>query len=101
MIDEPNPDDKNKDYVWYEMGFFTRWRDGGYCQVLCVDTPPDLKCRLQKAVQEKLDFGDLDFRDPFAMHAPLLDELVYYNDKSVWAIRDPIRRIEKVSFLSH
>ena len=79
-------------YKWYEMGFFTRWDHSGHCKVLCIDTPKELPSKLK----EVLTKSPLDLKDPFAMHAPLIDQIVKLYDDSVWAIRDPIRKIEKV-----
>ncbi|KAH0547677.1 hypothetical protein FGG08_000166 [Glutinoglossum americanum] len=80
-----------KKYKWYEMGFFTLWDHSDHCRVLCIDTPGDLPSKLQKALAK----SPFDPRDPFAMHAPLIDQVVKLYDDSVWAIRDPIREIEK------
>jgi hypothetical protein len=82
-----------KHYRWYEMGFFTRWDHSGRCRVLCIDTPKELPSKLQKVLQK----SPFDLKDPFAMHGPLIDQIVKLYDDSVWAIRDPIRKIEKVS----
>ncbi|KAI9783530.1 MAG: hypothetical protein M1839_003700 [Geoglossum umbratile] len=86
-------DEDAKNYKWYEMGFFTYWDHSSRCKVLCIDTPKDLPSRLM----EVLEKSPPDRRDPFAMHAPLIDQIVRLYDDSVWAIRDPIRKIEKVS----
>ncbi|KAK4132809.1 hypothetical protein BT67DRAFT_450775 [Trichocladium antarcticum] len=82
----------SKDYKWFEMSFFTRWESRGLCQVLCVDTPPDFPDQLCKLLQKQ---DKLDFRDPFAMHAALVDQMVVYYDISVWRVRDPVRHLEK------
>ncbi|GFF43702.1 hypothetical protein IFM58399_07037 [Aspergillus lentulus] len=37
----------------------------------------------------------LDLKDPFCMHAPLLDEMVRLYDQSLWLLRDAVRAIEK------
>jgi hypothetical protein len=82
-----------KDYKWFEMSFFTRW-DPTSSQVLCVDTPPDFPLELQKLLAKRTE--PLDCRDPFAMHACLVDQMIVYADVSVWRVRDPVRRLEKV-----
>jgi len=28
-----------KDYVWYEMGFFTNWTGEDRCRILCIGIP--------------------------------------------------------------
>ncbi|QKX59133.1 uncharacterized protein TRUGW13939_06264 [Talaromyces rugulosus] len=80
-----------KDYKWYEMTFVSRWEAPGSEQILCIDTPEDFPSTLSVILGDTA----VDFNDPFAMHVPLLQEVVRLNDKSVWAIRDPIRDVEK------
>jgi hypothetical protein len=88
------PDDK--DYVWYEMGFFSSWRDGGRsCRITCIDTPPELRRGLEAALRTP-SAAPVDFRDPFALHAPLIDQIILQYDMSVWRVRHPVRKIEKV-----
>jgi hypothetical protein len=87
--------DVKKGYTWFEMGIFTRWDDGGKCKVLCVNPPHDLPRKLE-AVLEKRP-SHLDFRDPFAMHTDLLDQIIVYYEISIWRVRDPIRTLEEVS----
>ncbi|KAK4041445.1 hypothetical protein C8A01DRAFT_45405 [Parachaetomium inaequale] len=81
-----------KDYKWFEMSFFTRW-DSNSSQLLCVDTPSDFPLELQKLLAKQTE--PLDFRDPFAMHACLVDQMIVYADVSVWRVRDPVRVLEK------
>lgn len=38
----------------------------------------------------------LDLRDIYAGHVTILDEILALFDESVWALRDEVRRIEKV-----
>ena|SRR2546421_12903828 len=82
------------EYNWFEMGIFTRW-DDGECKVLCVDTPDDLPEKLMVAL-EKRPFA-LDFQDPFAMHADLLDQIIVYYDIAIWRVQNLVRKHEKVS----
>jgi hypothetical protein len=82
-----------KGYVWYEMGIFTSWNCLGRCRVLCIDTPRELPSKLRDVLVKT----HLNPKDPFAMHAPLIDQIITLYDDSIWAIRHPIRRIEKVS----
>lgn len=81
-----------KDYKWYEMTFVSCWEALGSTRILSIDTPEDFPFALSKLLKDTT----VDFGDPFAMHIPLLQEIVRLNDKSVWAIRDPIRDVEKV-----
>jgi hypothetical protein len=83
---------KGKDYIWYEMGFFTHWDNSGHCRVLCIDTPEKLPSDLQTALKG----SPFKRSDPFAMHIPLLDQIVRLYDDSVWQVRHPVRDIEKV-----
>lgn len=87
-------EDKKKGYIWFEMGFFTFW-DGDTCRVLCVDTPEDLPASLKSALARRQ--SPVEFRDPFAMHTDLLDQIILYYEISVWRVRDPIRKLEEVS----
>lgn len=84
---------EGKEYQWYETSVFSRWEYPGKCQILCIDTPFDLPDLLRSALADRDE--PPDFRDPFAMHADLLDRMVVYSDVSVWRVRDPVRRLEK------
>ncbi|EEA26029.1 conserved hypothetical protein [Talaromyces marneffei ATCC 18224] len=91
------PAENGKDYKWYEMTMLSHWDALAEThQILCIDTPEDFPKRLLKALLEhSSQMTQNYFRDPFSMHAHLLDQVVQLNDKSVWAIRHPIRDIEK------
>ncbi|OKL61209.1 hypothetical protein UA08_03621 [Talaromyces atroroseus] len=104
ILEEALPN--GKDYKWNEMTFLTRWDCAQKThQVLCVDTPDHFPLRMLDALRGQgtgggeshmLRSSGVDyFNDPFSMHAPLLDQVVEWNDESVWAIRHPIRVIEK------
>lgn len=85
--------DKDNGYVWFEMGIFTFW-DEKTCRVLCVDTPENLPKRLEGALNKQ---PPVEIRDPFAMYTDLLDQIILYYEISVWRVRDPVRKLEKVS----
>lgn len=87
-------EDIENGYTWFEMGIFTHW-DGEKCKVLCVDTPIDLPDKLKAVLEKRPSHPDL--RDPFAMHTDLLDQIIVYYEISVWRVRDPVRKLEKVS----
>ena len=36
------------------------------------------------------------FKDPYASHARILDQILILFDESVWALRDWVRKVEKV-----
>jgi hypothetical protein len=84
-----------KDYIWFEMGFFTCWDSQDQVRVVCVDTPPDLPSNLQTALEKQ---APVEFKDPFSLHRYLIDQMIILYDISVWRVRDPVRIIEKVSF---
>lgn len=99
-----DPDDTEPEYVphtnvkgyeWFEMGIFTRWDSPSRCQVLCVDIPFDLPDQLKALLERRPSC--LNFEDPFAMHVDLIDLIIKYYDLSVWRVRGPVRRLEKVS----
>lgn len=95
------PAENGKDYKWYEMTLLSHWDAHAEThQILCIDTPEDFPKKLLKALlQPSSQMTQYYLRDPFAMHAQLLDQVVQLNDESVWAIRHPIREIEKVPLL--
>jgi hypothetical protein len=96
-----DPHDDRRDYAhpeeykWFEMSIITRWIQPSTCQVMCVDTPEDLPDELKKSLEKRP--SPLNFRDPFAMHVDLINQIILYYDISVWRVRDPIRALEKVS----
>ncbi|KAF2632494.1 hypothetical protein BU25DRAFT_381962 [Macroventuria anomochaeta] len=79
-------------YTWSEMTFFSRW-ESGHCMMLCVDTPDGFQEQLEQIMESEQ--GALDLNDPFALHMPLMDQIITSYDQSVWNIRDLIRRVEK------
>lgn len=75
------------------MTFFGRW-EPGHCMVLCVDTPDCFREQMKHTMESER--GALDLNDPFALHIPLMDQIITLYNQSVWSIRDLIRRMEKV-----
>lgn len=103
-VNGPTDDDPEyvtglKDYKWFEMTFFTRWGFSNISQVLCIDTPPNFPEELKKLLNKRAQ--PVNFRDPFAMHAHLVDQIIVLADISVWRVRDPVRELERVSRYSH
>ncbi len=92
--DEPEYTKSGKSYAWFEMGFFTRWSSPGHCKVLCIDTPKELQSKLNAVLRKQSP--RLDFSDPFAMHVPLIEQIILLYDLSVWRARHPVREIEQV-----
>jgi len=101
--DELKPLNKgDKDYAWYEMGFFTNWSGEDSCRILCIGTPPELREGLEKLLVTAPDTQapQLQLRDPFALLRPLLDEVVrLYNDHT-WRVTKRVRHIEMVRSVS-
>ncbi|PHH64324.1 hypothetical protein CDD81_4681 [Ophiocordyceps australis] len=91
MADEIRPGEK--EYKWYEMGFYTHWDRSGQRRILCIDTPS----HIQEALYATLSHRALYAQDPFAMLEPLIDELVKVSDKSVWRVRNAVRQVERAS----
>lgn len=97
--DDLPDDDNGKGYKWYEMGFFTHWKRGGCCRVMCIDTPERLQSGLRTSLQSRPSGPGIpeipNFCDPFALHTDLLDQIIQLYDVSVWRVRDPVRKVEK------
>jgi hypothetical protein len=96
ILKEPAEDGKY--YKWFEMTILSHWDALAKThQLMCIDTPEEFPKALLKALlQPSSQITQNYFKDPFSMHAQLLDQIVQLNDESVWAIRHPIRQIEKV-----
>ena len=86
-------DPKQTTYSWSEMSFFTRWTRASSV-TLCFDVPKTSQMRTHQALVSRQQ--RLDFRDIYAGHVIVLDEVLALFDESVWALRDEVRRIEKV-----
>jgi hypothetical protein len=84
-----------REYHWHEMTYLSIWQNCGRRQILCIDTPGCFAPQMQRALEGK---PLLSPQDPFAMHSPLLDEIVSVYDKASWSLRAPIRMFEKVRF---
>jgi hypothetical protein len=83
-----------QEYRWYEMSFMSRWDDSGRCRILSFDVPRGLDLKLQAALRKQ---PELNFKDPFAMHRHLIDQIIDLYDISVWRLRDHVRLCEKVN----
>jgi hypothetical protein len=82
-----------KDYRWYEMGFFARWSGAGACRILCVDTPREVREQLNALL---VAAPTLELRDPFAMLRLLLDEVIKCCNDNTWRMTNQVREVEKV-----
>lgn len=85
-----------KPYRWYEMGFFTRWRQSSGCMVLCIGTPEELRKQLEVVLRAS---PSLELGDPFAMLRPLFDQIIKLYDDSTCRVRDEVRALEEVTGL--
>lgn len=86
------------EYEWYEMGFFTTWIPTGSQLVLCFNIPRILHARLQTIF---LSPSSPKLPDIYSLHAVIIDEIIKLFDKSVWSLRDVIRKIEVVRLDSY
>lgn len=86
------------EYEWYEMGFFTTWISTGSQLVLCFKIPQVLHARLQMIF---LSPSSPKLPDIYSLHAVIIDEIIKLFDRSVWSLRDVIRKIEVVRLDSY
>jgi hypothetical protein len=82
-------------YVWYQMGFFALQNAAGRTTVLCFDTPDRFRLQLL----EDLNSSSRGFKEPdiHQLHTFLVEQILNLYDESVWALRDIVREVEKVS----
>ena len=80
-------------YTWHEMSFHTKWTPNVNVAI-CFDVPKEIQRSIIKALS--LQEHPWDLYDVYASHAVILEEIVHLFGRSVWAIRDEVRRIEKV-----
>lgn len=61
---------------------------------LCFDLPVSVQDRIQLVLsrQEQSALPEI-----YSMQVIILDEIIHLFDKSVWAIRDAVRNVEKVN----
>ena len=79
-------------YQWHELFFHTRWTPHSN-SVLCFDIPRPIQAKIEERVSS-LDSTDLP--NLYALHVPVIEEVIQLYNDSVWALRDEIRRVEKV-----
>lgn len=82
-------------YLWYSLGFFAFQNASGKTSVLCLDTPD----RFRLGLLENLKSHSWRFHDPdiYQLHTFLLEQIIILYDESVWALRDLVRNLERVS----
>lgn len=86
-------DPKQTTYSWSQMSFHTKWTPTSSV-ILCFDVPMTSQMRIHQALVSRQQ--RLDLRDIYTGHVIVLDEILVLFDESVWALRDEVRRIEKV-----
>jgi hypothetical protein len=95
LIKEPVKTVSKYPYDWHKPGFFTSWTPQGKTVILCFNAPTILKeAIIRSAMATDLE---LEMHMPFKLHNILVEEIVTLFDKSVWAWRDLVRDLEKVS----
>jgi len=83
-------------WTWYEMGFFVHWTPPNSTTVICFDLPKHLQASIRLALARVTD--DIDFGDPYAVLAVLLNEVLCLYDDSVWSLRNHISNWEVVRY---
>ncbi|KAI9705339.1 MAG: hypothetical protein M1820_005169 [Bogoriella megaspora] len=84
---------EGKDYSWHALSFFTKWVPPDRNVVVFFDIPDPLRPRFPHGLLN----GQNPFylNDPYWIHVLLVKEIVHMQDKSVWSIRDAVRRTER------
>lgn len=77
------------------MSFFALSTASGRTAILCFDAPDHFRQRLCYALSSNSQ--SLDDPDIYQLHVYLVEELLHLYDRSVWAIRDFVRDVEKAS----
>jgi hypothetical protein len=86
----------NKNYIWYEMGFFGYWGQQVKLVLLCLDAPSILRDYVHQVVMspECPIATDIHW-----LNLIILSQVVYLYEHSVWTLRSVVRKIEEVSAL--
>lgn len=86
----------NITYDWYEMAFLTL-SSATNNLMLCFDVPD----KLITGLHTSLLTNTAEIEGAYALHVPLLEQVVELYDRSIWDIRDTVRKIEKVFLPCH
>lgn len=83
-----------KDYLWERTRFAAKWVNAKQNVVIFFELPSRKESDLVDArmLNKFLEYT----ADPFWIHALVAQEVVNLQEKSVWGVRDKIRRIETV-----
>ena len=85
---------KEGGYTWNEMTFHTKWTSRS-ATALCLDLPVSVQDQILHTLSRPEHAVLLDI---YSIQVIILDEIIRLFDKSVWAIRDAVRQVEKVNF---
>lgn len=77
------------------MAFLALRTAPGPTVILCFDTPDRFRLRLFEALNS--NFPRFEEPDIYQLHTYLLGQILDLYDESVWALRDTVRDIERVS----
>jgi hypothetical protein len=79
------------EYTWQQLALFVKWRaiDNSNL-VLTLDAGQDIQNELDRRLQS------IDERDPYSWQVVFVEEVIKLYDKSVWSLRDLVRKVEKV-----
>ncbi|KAL1595275.1 hypothetical protein SLS60_009965 [Paraconiothyrium brasiliense] len=92
---EEGKTEEGKDYLWYELDFFTWWNSSTTCRVLCIGAPQEMNTEL-KTLLVGPQPPSFELQDPFAMLRPLFDEIIKLCDENTWRVAKSVRVIERV-----
>ncbi|KAH0278933.1 hypothetical protein KCU91_g2130, partial [Aureobasidium melanogenum] len=88
------PQKKEKNYYWIEMGFFTRWTDRSNL-LICFDTPEEFRQQFVDTLQARQNDAGECAHKPYALHIILMDFLIHLYDQSIWDMSNKVREIEE------
>ena len=83
-------------YTWHKMTFHAKWTPVSNV-ILCFDVPGDVQSSMMDSLRSQNETWDTS--NVCAPHAIVLEGILHLFERSVWVIRDEVRRIEKVKYL--
>ena len=78
-------------YQWHEMAFLSSSSSSSNI-MLCFDVPDSLIMDLESC----LSVSPGEITGAYALHIPLLEQLIRLYDRSIWGMARTVRKIEKV-----
>ena len=88
-------DTSQHDYEWNNMAFFSTWNLSDGQAMFCFDVPRIFYDNLRAYLLSPSVI--IDFQDIYSFHSLIVDEVIKLFDRSVWSIRDSVRKTEKVA----